>query len=126
MTQNEFTFETQALDFLEFADRPKKLSITEHFQLFHEKNPHVYTLLLDMARKASKNGAKQCSIKMLFEVLRWRTNVETERVDEFKISNSLTAPYARFIMLKNPELAGIFNLKTSQTDEYFDEDADNL
>lgn len=100
-------------------DKSVKLTIAEHFQLFHAANPHIYTLLLDMARKASKNGTKKCSIKMLFEVLRWRANVETERVDEFKISNSLTAPYARFIMSQNPELSGIFNLKTSQTDEYF-------
>lgn len=109
MTQEEFTFNS----------RKKKMTIIEHFQLFHEKNPHVYEALLDMARKASKHGTKQCSIKMLFEVLRWRTNVETNRVDEFKISNSLTAPYARHIMAENPELAGIFNLKTSETDDHF-------
>lgn len=126
MTQEEFTFNPQIIEPAEFRSRPKKLSIAEHFQLFHEKNPHVYPLLLEMAVKASKNGARQTSIAMLFEVLRWRTNVETERVDEFKISNSLRAPYARFIMAQNPELDGIFNLKTSQTDEYFHEDANNL
>jgi hypothetical protein len=108
MTQREFTFESR-----------KKMTIMEHFNLFHEKNPHVYVVLTEMARKASKNGTKQCSIKMLFEVLRWRTNVETERIDEFKISNSLTAPYARFIMFENPELNGIFNLKSSETDGNF-------
>jgi hypothetical protein len=109
MTQEEFTFES----------RNKKIDIMEMFRLFHNKNPHVYTTLLEMARKASKNGSKQCSIKMLFEVLRWRTNIETDRIDEFKISNSLTAPYARHIMAENPELVGIFNLKTSVTDDHF-------
>jgi hypothetical protein len=109
MTQEEFSFDTN-----------KKMTIIEKFVLFHEKNPHVYTTLVEMAHKASKGGTKQCSIKMLFEVLRWRTNVETDRIDEFKISNDLTAPYARQIMGQNPKLAGIFNLKTSKTDSHFE------
>jgi hypothetical protein len=110
MTQVEFAF-----------DARKKMTIMERFSMFHEKNPHVYTTLVEMARKASKNGTKQCSIAMLFEVLRWRTNIETERIDEFKISNCLRAPYARHIMYQNPDLKDIFNLKTSETDEHFED-----
>jgi len=119
MTQEEFQFTPRIIEPVEFNQRQKRLSIAEAFQLFHEKNPHVYELLLEMAIKASKNGARQTSIAMLFEVLRWRTNVETERVDEFKISNNLRAPYARLIMAENPRLNGIFNVKTSETDGCF-------
>jgi hypothetical protein len=112
--QNEF-------DFSEPDDVPssKKKTIMERFQEFHGVNPHVYPIFVEMAQKASRNGTRKCSIAMLFEVLRWRTNVEIERTDEFKISNCLRAPYARFIMLNNPELEGIFDIKLSEVDEHF-------
>lgn len=124
MTQEEFTFSEAKPK--KRRTKAKKLTVMEGFTLFHAKNPHVYTLLLEMAVKASRNGERQTSIAMLFEVLRWRTNVETDRIDEFKISNSLRAPYARFIMAQNPNLQDVFNLKTSEADEYFHEDANSL
>lgn len=115
MTQDEF-------DFSERPEEPekRKKTIMERFQEFHEANPHVYPIFIEMAQKASRNGTRKCSIAMLFEVLRWRTNVEIERTDEFKISNCLRAPYARFIMQNNPELEGIFDIKISEVDEHFE------
>jgi len=125
MMQEEFTF-TPDTKPKRARGRAKKLTVMESFSLFHAKNPHVYTLLLEMAVKASKNGQRQTSIAMLFEVLRWRTNVETDRIDEFKISNSLRAPYARFIMSQNPNLKDVFNLKTSEADEWFEDNENGL
>lgn len=98
----------------------EKPSLLERWQAYHEANPHVAVRLTEMAYTASKAGARNIGIAMLFEVLRWRTNIETTQTEGFKISDPLAAPYARFIMLKNPALRGIFKLKRSEVDGYFD------
>jgi hypothetical protein len=109
MTQTEFNFAAQA----------KHQTLMQQFETFHKANPHVYDSLVSMAYTATGRGMRQCSIAMLFEVLRWQINVETNRTSEFKISNSLRAPYARKIMADHPRLAGVFNLKKSVVDPTF-------
>ena len=37
---------------------------------------------------------------------------------EYKINNNFTAFYARLIMAQEPDLAGIFDLRTSEADEW--------
>ena len=107
------------LDFTRSRAR-KKPSLLERWQAYHEANPHVAVKLTEMAYTASKAGARGIGIAMLFEVLRWRTNIETTQTEGFRISDPLAAPYARYIMLKNPALRGIFKLKRSEVDGYFD------
>jgi hypothetical protein len=41
------------------------------------------------------------------------------QTEGFKIADPLAAPYARYIMQENPELRGVFKLKKSEVDPYF-------
>jgi len=115
--QPEFNFDKPE------PEEDKRLTLMEKFTRYHEANPHVAVKLTEMAFTASRAGARNISIAMLFEVLRWRTNIETVRTESaFKISDPLAAPYARFIMRENPALAGIFKLKKSEVDKHFNTD----
>ena len=53
---------------------------------------------------------------MLYEVLRWEYYLNTTSDDEYKLSNSYRAFYARLIMQNEHDLEGIFNTKQSIAD----------
>jgi hypothetical protein len=107
----------------DFSGRPKKRKKTlwERWNLYHEANPHILPKLTEMAYKASRAGQKNIGVAMLFEVLRWKTNVETVQTDGFKIADPLAAVYARVIMRDNLDLRSIFKLKKSEVDPHFPE-----
>lgn len=88
----------------------KGLSIDEAFTLFHETNPHIYARLRDLAFQAKQSGARRIGIKALFERLRWDYMIRS-RGDEFKLNNNYHSRYARLLMEREPELAGLFELR---------------
>ena len=81
------------------------------FLLFHAENPHVYHNLVRMARmyRDSKRTTK-FGIATLWEVLRWDYSFSTAH-EGFKLNNNHKAFYARMIMDRNPDLAGMFELR---------------
>ena len=95
-----------------------KRSHKKKFWDFHNANPQVYTTLVTMARTfRSRRPDQRIGIKTLWECIRWDYWLSVATDDEFKLSNSYTAFYARLIMVKNQELKGIFQLKQSEADE---------
>src|SRR5262245_21337076 len=88
---------------------PEQL-IRDSFRRFHADNPHVYRQLVEMAVEGRRAGASKIGIGMLFEVLRWRHTLRTGG-DEFKLNNNYRSYYARLIMLNNPDLFGIFEIR---------------
>ena len=87
-------------------------SIQGKFETFHRLNPHVYSALVDLARQLRRRGHQTLGIGMLFEVLRWQYMMRTEDpASDFKLSNSYRSRYARLIMDREPDLAGVFNTK---------------
>jgi hypothetical protein len=85
--------------------------IEERFIEFHHANPHVYRALVDMARKWKQSGNTTCSMKMLFEVLRWQAGISTQSADPFLLNNTYTSRYARLIAANERDLAGLFNMR---------------
>jgi len=85
-------------------------TIREAFDRFHAQNPHVYAEIVMLARRARRSGAERIGIGMLFEVLRWRHTLRTGG-DDFKLNNNYRSYYARVIMAKEPDLAGMFELR---------------
>lgn len=79
---------------------------------FHELNPHVYRLLVHYARVARDRGRNRVGIELLWNRMRWDLMLETESNDEYKLNQNLKAWYARRIMLHEPDLKGIFELRT--------------
>lgn len=84
------------------------------FREFHEKNPHVYKMLVDMTKKAKERGRTKVGIGMLFEVVRWEMFIKTTDVD-FKLNNNYRSRYARKIMADYPELDGFFETRELKT-----------
>lgn len=89
-------------------------TIAEAFLAFHNKNPHVYALLVKLARKARQRGWEHLGISMIWEMARWRLGPET--ADDagqppLKLNNSYRALYARRIMAQESDLAGIFETR---------------
>jgi hypothetical protein len=102
----------------EFLFTPEELSpIAKRFAKYHAENPDVYEALVDLARKCRKNRPDRViGIQMLFEVLRWNYFISINSEEEYKFPNAFAAGYARLIMEKNPDLAGIFKTNKSLFD----------
>jgi hypothetical protein len=101
---------------------PEGLTIEQAFRQFHFENPHVYDELLVLTRQAHRRGVRRLGIGMLFEVLRWRHALRTGG-DEFKLNNNYRSYYARLLMLRNPELEGIFETRRLHTPNAAHEEA---
>jgi hypothetical protein len=83
---------------------------------FHEKNPHVYAILCRLAREAVKAGRGKIGIGLLWEVMRWELFLQTHDPEsEFKLNNNYRSRYARLIMEKEPDLAGVFETRLLRT-----------
>ena len=101
----------------EFEFSLPKDKLTKKFEEFHANNPHVYEALVALARRfRERRRDAQTGIGMLYEVLRWEYYLNTTSDDEYKLSNSYRAFYARLIMQNEPDLEGIFNTKQSIAD----------
>lgn len=88
--------------------------IAARFEQFHAENPHVYRMLRDLCLKArGLNPGCRIGVKALFERLRWQVRFETRggAAGEWKLNNNYTALYARMLMEREPELAGIFETR---------------
>jgi len=85
-------------------------TIEEQFQAFHEANPHVFKLLRALALDYRRSGHTHCGMKMLYEVLRYRSGLYTQG-DPYRLNNNFTALYARMLMETTPALAGFFELR---------------
>lgn len=94
----------------EHVGPPAGLTIEEAFAAFHAANPHVYAELVALAREARGRGVARLGIGMLFEVLRWRVALRTGG-DEFKLNNNYRSYYARLVMLREPDLDGVFETR---------------
>ena len=85
-------------------------TIEERFRAFHDANPHVYRLLRALALDYKRAGHRHCGMKMLYEVLRYRSGIYTQG-EPYKLNNNYTALYARLLMEREPELAGFFEIR---------------
>lgn len=86
-------------------------------RLFHERNPQVMKMAIDLAVYARRRGAKRYGMKAIWEILRFRA-LETSG-DKYKLNNSYTAWYAREIMATVPSLQGFLTTRESPHDEAY-------
>ena len=78
---------------------------------FHEKNPHVYGLLVMYARQAVAAGATRVGIELLWNRMRWDFLLRTEHDGDYKLNQNYKAWYARRIMERESDLAEIFETR---------------
>ncbi len=95
---------------------PLPMTIQERFEEYHKLNPHVYKRLVESALKLKEKGVDICGIRMLWEVMRWRSMMKVYGDEVYKYSDNFTSRYARLIMSQEPELDGFFHTKPIRTE----------
>ncbi len=85
--------------------------IHREFNDFHAQHPEIYVQLVRLARSWKANGSQKLGIATLFEVLRWNSHMNPAKDGGYKLNNNYRALYARLIMNKEPDLAGLFELR---------------
>ena len=82
------------------------------FAWFHLENPHVYDLLLRLAREAQAAGKTKLGVNTLYTRARWDLWLATkDRADpDLKLNDGYTSRYARLLM-KEPGLEGFFEVR---------------
>lgn len=89
------------------------MTLKDKFEVFHASNPHVYELFEKYALEATKY-LKHYSADAVAHRIRWETMINTQG-DDFKLSNSWVAFYARMFMKKNPQHDGFFTVKQQRS-----------
>lgn len=92
------------------------MSLDEGFAKFHHDNPHIYAALKRIAHRLVATGRRRLSMKMIWEVARHDLMLLTITDDEFKFNNNYTSRYARLLMEREPDLAGVFETRELRTD----------
>ncbi|MFD5161847.1 hypothetical protein ACFWMJ_27850 [Streptomyces hawaiiensis] len=81
-------------------------TITEQFQAFETRNPHVYRALERMTARRLAAGATRINLKDLFEELRRQLPYGVAG-----LNNNFTALYARRLIEDHPHWASAFELR---------------
>ena len=93
-------------------------TMTEEFERFHLLNPRVYEILVMLARQwVQRTGRHKLGIGALYERARWEIAIATSDPD-YKLNNNWRAYYARLMMLNEPDLDELFDLRHSEADEW--------
>lgn len=89
----------------------REATIQERFAAFHAAHPEVYAELVELARTARRAGRSRIGIGMLWEVLRWERTLRGVEEGGFKLNDHFRSRYARLLMEREPDLAGIFETR---------------
>jgi len=99
-----------------------QMSLQERFAQFHAANPHIYDMLVALARKMkAKKTMRQWSIYAAYELVRYQWNSKTRSFDNYKLPNEFRPLYSRLIMEQEPDLKGFFRIKGDSTHESAEE-----
>lgn len=94
-------------------DYDRSQSTGVRFDRFHANNPHVYRLLVDLAREwVRATGRTECGMRMLWERARWELSVTTDETCP-TLNDHYPPYYARLIEYQEPDLRGVFERRRS-------------
>lgn len=85
--------------------------IERRFAAFHAAHPEVYGEIVKLCHTAKAAGRKKIGIGALWEVMRWNFWLRKDDHEEFRLNNNYRASYARMVMDREPDLAGIFDVR---------------
>jgi hypothetical protein len=86
-------------------------TIEARFAAFHEAHPEVYAELAAACRNVMAAGRTHWSIDGAFEVVRYFRYIRPDEAEAFRLNNSFRARYARLLMEREPDLAGLFEMR---------------
>lgn len=94
------------------------MTTAERFEAFHAENPHVYQVLVRLAREwVAATDRRKLGVKTLYERARWEIAVDTRDAD-YRLNNNYTPFYARLIMWQERDLCDMFDMRWSEADEW--------
>ena len=110
------TFEPEILDEVKYRYR-------KDFIAWFPLNMHVIEAFERYAIELKRNGNREYySIKAILERLRWDSMLEDSALD-YKLNNNHAACISRILMRLNPELDGVFQLRSQVKQRHEVEDA---
>jgi hypothetical protein len=83
----------------------------EKFEEFHTKNPHVYDMVVKLAREVKNKGHNRIAIELLWNQLRWQHLMTNDPNTPFKLNQNYKSRYARLIMAQESDLEGVFEIR---------------
>lgn len=92
-----------------------KLPLAERWPLWRDANPELIEYITRRSLGAARRGAKRLSMKWVFEEVRLSAAVNNDGPVAFKLDNSYSAPMARLLTDRHPELRGLFETRTRRS-----------
>jgi len=80
------------------------------WERFHTEHPEVYQKLVELTSEVKGRGFNHFGIRMIWERMRWFFKFERGN-DDYKLNDHYPPYYARYIMERNPDLAGFFETR---------------
>ena len=81
------------------------------FVLHNAEHPAIYEEFEKLALQVKASGRTRYSQWIIANVIRWHRDLGVSKGD-FKISNDFIAYYVRLLMIRHPEFADFFSIKT--------------
>ena len=86
-------------------------TIQERFEQFHQANPQVLNRLEMLAAEWFNRGNTKVAIGMLWEVLRWESDLETTGESGYRLNDHFRSRYARLMVERRPNWADRFSIR---------------
>lgn len=100
------------------SDAYPEMTSAERFERFHNRNPHVYDLLVKYCREWVDAGHVRFGIRAPWERMRWHLGIHTDSAD-FKLNDHMTAYYSRLISAREFDLAELLvQRRSDDADEW--------
>lgn len=88
------------------------------FYRYHKRNPQVAEWFLKAAQSLQQEEHRsRYAISAITERIRWDIRAGIIKTEGFRISNDIRACYARLVLMRDPNLCGLFALKHSNADD---------
>lgn len=93
----------------------KAAALRDAFEEFDAQYPEVAEMLAEVTRNyLRETGTTRCGFPLAWELVRNRIDTGTK---PFRLNNNLRSWFARAVMERYPDLAGVFEVRTSYADK---------
>lgn len=93
---------------------PEESTLDARFAAFDAAHPEVWKLYVRFAFELKRAGRDRGSSEQIIQRIRWETNVNPSRDDDWKINDHYRKRYARKMVAEFPEFEGFFEFRESR------------
>lgn len=95
------------------APKPKRLTLDERFQQYHEAHPEVFAEFRQLATQLLNKGHRHYGAGAIFEYIRFQRALRGGLDDEgLKLNNSYRSRYSRMLAAEDPRFKPFFEFRT--------------